>query len=295
MTLTGSVVDMSEEAVVHAGHFGLAVVGHALARHWLTDPEKVRARTEELRTILDGLDASVEPYSWELRVRELDVEAGYEQWAPIYDGPNPAIETETPIFRELLTTAPRGRALDAACGTGRHAGYLVELGYDVVGVDASSAMLEIARAKVPAARMELGMLESLPLEDDSVDLVTCSLALTHVPDLAPVMREFARVLRPGGQVLLSDMHPISCMHSGGAAFGDFLTDGIRFVPNIVHHVGDYWRAFTAGGLKALDCIEPRVTDRVIETHPTYPLIPEATTLALADMPFLLLWRLTLPA
>ena len=196
MTLTGSVVDMSEEAVVHAGHFGLAVVGHALARHWLTDPEKVRARTEELRTILDGLDASVEPYSWELRVRELDVEAGYEQWAPIYDGPNPAIETETPIFRELLTTAPRGRALDAACGTGRHAAYLVELGYDVVGVDASSAMLEIARAKVPAARMELGMLESLPLEDDSVDLVTCSLALTHVPDLAPVMREFARVAAP---------------------------------------------------------------------------------------------------
>lgn len=220
--------------------------------------------------------------------------SGTSSGRPIYDGPNPAIETETPVFRELLTTAPRGRALDAACGTGRHAEYLVELGYDVVGVDVSLAMLEIARAKVPSARLEIGLLEALPLDDGSVDLVTCSLALTHVPDLAPVMREFARVLRPGGQVLLSDMHPITCMHAGGAAFGDFLTDGIRFVPNLVHHVGDYWRAFTAAGLQALDCIEPRVNDRIIETYPTYPLIPETTRLALADMPFLLLWRLTRP-
>ncbi|WP_234337094.1 class I SAM-dependent methyltransferase [Streptomyces xylophagus] len=49
----------------------------------------------------------------------------------------------------------------------------------------------------------------LPLPDDAVDTVVCALALEHIPELAPVLAEFARVLRPGGHLRISDAHLVS--------------------------------------------------------------------------------------
>lgn len=73
-------------------------------------------------------------------------------------------------------------------------------------------------AKVPGGTFHAGRLEALPLDDESVDLVTCGLALTHVDDLDPVFAEFARVLRPGGRVVTADLHPITSALGGAAAF-----------------------------------------------------------------------------
>jgi SAM-dependent methyltransferase len=79
----------------------------------------------------------------------------------------------------------------------------------VQGIDESPAMLELARVKVPEARFEVGDVRSLRMPDESVDLVVCSLALSHLPDLDAPVAEFARVLRPGGHALLSDIHHLS--------------------------------------------------------------------------------------
>ncbi|MBA3281215.1 MAG: class I SAM-dependent methyltransferase [Acidimicrobiia bacterium] len=90
-----------------------------------------------------------------------------------------------------------GAALDAACGTGWNAAHPEELGYEVIGVDATEAMLEVARNKVSRATFRLGNLESLPVADASVDVITCSLALTHVAEITPAIAEMARVRGPG--------------------------------------------------------------------------------------------------
>ena len=75
---------------------------------------------------------------------------GYGSWAGFYDEPgNQLIDLEQPIVREILDGLPRGVALDAACGTGRHSAYLASLGHTVIGVDSSVAMLARAREKVP--------------------------------------------------------------------------------------------------------------------------------------------------
>jgi ubiquinone/menaquinone biosynthesis C-methylase UbiE len=121
----------------------------------------------------------------------------------------------------MIAPTPPGDALDAACGTGRHAATLVEFGHRVVGVDTTEAMLAIARKKVPSADFRSGRLEQLPVEDETTDLITCALALTHVERLEPVMREFARVLRPGGQAILTDIHPVATMTRGIAGFRVF--------------------------------------------------------------------------
>jgi ubiquinone/menaquinone biosynthesis C-methylase UbiE len=113
---------------------------------------------------------------------------------------------EDPIVREIVDALPPGIALDAACGTGRHAEYLSMRGHQVVGVDSSPDMLQRARTRVPRAEFRQGDLDQLPLPNDHVDLVVCALALTHVSDLKPVITEFARVLRPGGHLVIIDVH-----------------------------------------------------------------------------------------
>jgi SAM-dependent methyltransferase len=70
-------------------------------------------------------------------------------------------------------------------------------------------MLNVARQKVPNAEFLLRDLHALRLPSDSVDLVVCSLALTHVADLDKPFAEFARVLRSGGQTVVSNIHHLS--------------------------------------------------------------------------------------
>jgi SAM-dependent methyltransferase len=129
----------------------------------------------------------------------------YATWAEFYDEPgNQLIDLEQPVVREILDGLPPGIALDAGCGTGRHSAYLASLGHTVIGVDTSAAMLKGARRKVPQGEFHEADVHQLPLPDDNVDLVVCGLALMHVPDLAPVLAEFVRVLRPSGNLVISD-------------------------------------------------------------------------------------------
>jgi ubiquinone/menaquinone biosynthesis C-methylase UbiE len=196
----------------------------------------------------------------------------------------------------MIAPTPPGDALDAACGTGRHAATLVEFGHRVVGVDTTEAMLAIARKKVPSADFRSGRLEQLPVEDETIDLITCALALTHVERLEPVMREFARVLRPGGQAILTDIHPVATMTGGIAGFPDRdISHGIPYVRNLTHPVSDYVTSFLDVGLSIVACVEPCVTDSMLKVFPSYPILPDATRQAFLDTPYLLIWHLERPA
>ena len=273
-----------------AGQYFLAVEGLALIRTTLRNPSVGRARVEEIRGIIEGFGEF--PNSLEIPMTEYDVDDGYTAWAPRYDGPNPAIEAEEPIVHALLADAPPGIALDAACGTGRHAAHLAGLGYDVIGVDGNEAMLAVAREKVPGGDFRRGRLDALPVDDASVDVLTCALALTHVEDLGPVIAEFGRVLRPGGHAVLSDIHPFATMTGSIAGFPEGqVTGGLPFVVNLTHRVSDYISAFTAARLSILSCVEPSVDDDLLKVFPSYAVLPDATRDAFLGTPYLLIWQL----
>src|SRR5262245_17586069 len=129
-----------------AGHFVLGTEGLALLRTWLVaDDETLGRRAGELARPARRPDEP--PMAVRLDVPELDVESGYARWATSYDdAANPLIRVEEPVVRALIDRVPAGRALDAACGTGRHTAYLAARGHRVAGVDATAAMLEKARA-----------------------------------------------------------------------------------------------------------------------------------------------------
>jgi SAM-dependent methyltransferase len=88
---------------------------------------------------------------------------------------------------------------DVGCGTGRHSVRLADRGFRVIGID------PLPRELGPDIEFRLGVAEKLPLDDDSVDLVWCRDVLVHAPDLDAAYREFARVLRSGGRVLVYQM------------------------------------------------------------------------------------------
>jgi 2-polyprenyl-6-hydroxyphenyl methylase/3-demethylubiquinone-9 3-methyltransferase len=102
-----------------------------------------------------------------------------------------------------LGVDPAGKTLaDIGCGGGLFAEELARLGANVIGVDPSAPSLETARAHAEAAGLaieyRLGRGEMLPLQDSSVDLACCVDVLEHVSDVSAVLRETARILKPGG-------------------------------------------------------------------------------------------------
>ena len=156
---------------------------------------------------------------------------------------------------ELFGGLSAGRAVDVACGTGRHLTRLAELGHHVVGVDQSPQMLEVARQKMPHARLWLGAMGRLPVRSASSDLTVCSLALEHELDPEPAVAELARVTRVGGRVLISDVHPFAILldHQGqfeSASSGRVL---IRAYP---HFHGRLLELFRRNGLVVEQCREP---------------------------------------
>jgi SAM-dependent methyltransferase len=113
-----------------------------------------------------------------------------------------------------LGLPPGSRAADVGCGDGRHSFRLAErFGLAVTGLDPVPRQVELALAALagrdPALasrlRFEVARAEALPLADGSIDLVWCRDVLVHVADLDRAYREFRRVLRRGGRVLVYQM------------------------------------------------------------------------------------------
>ena len=272
------------------GDFVLGLEGLAILRAWTVDPKTVVSRADSIASIVAHRGEA--PWSNPITVSERSVVSGYTEWAPTYDGQaNPVVIAEQATVHAIVERYPVGAALDAACGTGRHAAYLASLGYDVVGIDATPAMLEVARTTAASVRFEVGELESIPLDSASVDLAVCALALTHLPDPGPAIEELARVVRPGGHVVVSDVHPFSVTLGAHGRYRQ--SEGGRgLVRNYVHLTSDYLSWFAAAGLRVVRCVEPRWGAEELATYEARGVGLGADLLeaAIAGAPIVVVWE-----
>jgi SAM-dependent methyltransferase len=232
----------------------LGIEGVALLRAFGGEHDRAyaEARIAEIRRLLVAPELQIPGVT----ARRVGTVTGYRAWSRTYDQPgNGLFALEEPLVHDILDGLPAGVALDAACGTGRHTGHLVALGHRVIGVDSSPEMLDRAGKRVPQADFRRGDLHRLPLPDGLADVIVCALALVHLSDLAPAFREFARVLRPGGHLVITDVHhetvalgSVPRMRSAAGKPG--------LLPAYRHRAGDYLAAALPLGLRVRRCEEP---------------------------------------
>jgi ubiquinone/menaquinone biosynthesis C-methylase UbiE len=99
---------------------------------------------------------------------------------------------------------------DLGCGTGQMSAALAPFVAHVVAVDASAAMLQAAKKRLQLfgnVDLRRGELEALPIDDQRLDAATLMLVLHHVPQPGRALADVARVLKPGGRVIIADMLP----------------------------------------------------------------------------------------
>ena len=204
------------------------------------------------------------------RVPTLPPRAAYELWAQTYtqQRDNVFLQTEEQALLPLLDAIPlAGKTiLDVGCGTGRHIHHcLNRQARKIVGVDFSRTMLHHVVMPEDGADLSLveGSLAALPLRQASFDLALVALVLGHFPDLAPAVAELARVVRPGGRVLISDWHPENERRGWRRVFEVPSESGRsrRFaVEHHFHSMEDYIRSFQSGGFVLEKRLEPVIDE-----------------------------------
>ncbi len=232
----------------------LGLEGVALMRAFAGEHDRAftEARFAEIRSLLDRAD-ELGPG---VDVAPMPTPQGYNGWARTYDGDdNGAFPLEDGAIAPILDGLAPGTTIDAACGTGRTSDKLVQRGHTVLGFDTSPGMLARAVRAVPGATFAEAAIDALPVHDTSADHVVITLALSHSRDVRPFFAEAARVLRPGGHLVISDTR--------GHYFGSSLypideedVDGnVGYMPNYRHATGDYLRAAIPNGFVVRACEE----------------------------------------
>jgi ubiquinone/menaquinone biosynthesis C-methylase UbiE len=187
------------------------------------------------------------------------VKATYDAWSETYDqSVSQMAEVEEIVVKSLLRSLSFTDVLDAATGTGRYACYLAEKGKRVTAVDFSRKMLAEARRKAKERGLSVDFrcedISDLSFADSSYDLVVCALALAHVDDLEKPIKEFVRVLRSGGHLIITDLHP-QMQASLGPCYKADIAGKERFFPNYHMSVEKYTDTLKAVGANVVAAID----------------------------------------
>jgi SAM-dependent methyltransferase len=226
----------------------------------------------------------------------------YDQLAPVWaattdEGPFNGL-LERPALRALIPGSVAGQVIvDAACGSGAQAEWLLDQGADVTGFDVSPGMVrEAERRCAGRGRFFVADLyEPLPFAPDSLDGITCSLALHYLADWTVPLRSFAGALRTGGWLLISLDHPFGPPlkgQRGGYFDTELVTDMWRKAD--VEVAQRFWRRPLAAALDAF-ADAGFVVDRVSEPQPSAEALrryPDELS-GLVGVPIFIVYRLWL--
>src|SRR5215210_2245304 len=146
--------------------------------------------------------------------RAAGVSGSAKRWGPLW-GARPSDwalseDQQTPTYEEALRRVdlkPGQFVLDIGCGVGAFLRLIADRGARAFGLDASEALLEVARARLPDADLRLGDMEALPYEDHTFELVTGFNSFFFANDIVAALREAGRVAKPGAPVVIQVWGP----------------------------------------------------------------------------------------
>ena len=227
-------------------------------------------------------------------MRMSNLTSAYEEMADVYhatvDPDGAGLQDRT--FDDIVGDVRGLRVAAVACGQGRDARRLADLGAEVVGIDASESLLDHARKLEQRAPRGIdyvhGDAQDLrELPDGSFDGVVCHMALMDIPELEPTARSVARILKPGGWFAASIVHPCYKTPADGELIeyvdgstrritGRYFEEGPynsvtrwKILPRVSYHrmLSTYVNTLVAAGLVVVRMVEPVGERPVWQTVP----------------------------
>jgi SAM-dependent methyltransferase len=161
-------------------------------------------------------------------------------------------------FAELVGASGEGQVADLGCGPGHITAHLSELGLAAFGVDASPAMIKLARQAYPDLRFDVGSMAALEIADGVLGGALSRWSIIHTPpqELPVILAEFHRVLAPGGHLLVGFSASDDPSHPT-QVFDHTVTPAYRWWPD---HLAAMLRKFGLTEVARM-VSEPQPTDR----------------------------------
>jgi len=183
----------------------------------------------------------------------VQISEAYSEWSETYDSDrNLTRDLDHAVAKKYLTGRRFKRGLEIGCGTGKNTAVLASVAERVVALDFSAGMIAKAKAKHSLSNVDFqitDITQEWPCANASFDLISGNLVLEHVEDLSHIFREASRVLMPGGEFFVCELHPYRQYQGTQARFDR--AQGTTMIPAFVHHIADFTNAAAANGLSVL--------------------------------------------
>lgn len=187
----------------------------------------------------------------------MNVKEAYNLWASQYDtNNNRTRDLEAAALRKCLQDVQFFKCLEIGCGTGKNTEWLVLRASEITAVDLSDEMLARAREKVDTDKVrfiQADITKEWSFVQQPYDLITFSLVLEHIEDLADIFKKAGKAAKSKGLVYIGELHPFKQYTGTKARFET--AGGQQVVPCFTHNISDFTGAAQENDFEILDIAE----------------------------------------
>ena len=187
----------------------------------------------------------------------MSIEKAYNTWSEQYDtNKNRTRDLDQKATIATLSRYTFTNVLELGCGTGKNTQWLITKAQQIIGVDFSQGMLDIAAQKINNSKVQFqkaDLNQTWDLPDNWADLITISLTLEHIHNLNHIFSEAVSKLKKGGYLFISELHPFKQYLGSKARYET--ADGTQELEEYVHHITEYLQCAQETGFKLVELKE----------------------------------------
>jgi ubiquinone/menaquinone biosynthesis C-methylase UbiE len=185
----------------------------------------------------------------------MDTQEAYNHWAESYDSvTNKTRDLEQLAAKQTLQNADFSKALEIGCGTGKNTVWIAEKAKELIAVDFSEEMMNIARQKISSKHIRFIKADiTKPWNFNKATIITCSLVLEHIENIDFIFEQVAQGLESGGCFYLCELHPYKQLQASRARFEH--KGKLIQLEYFIHHISDYYSAALKNNLQCIQLQE----------------------------------------